>query len=165
VSGWHQPLFAPRGPGVVASVVREVGGVPHVLMRARAAPGLRSTVELAPTAQCVPENYDPADRPPLLDYVRQSRVTTVPAATMARRPMVTGATQTARAPIEAPWRTVTPTGVQSCGPFGAPSGFPNVGQPPDGRSVPHRSVFVHFGTGGNARPPFLLGQESMCVYR
>ncbi|MET3987752.1 NDP-hexose 2,3-dehydratase family protein [Streptomyces sp. PvR034] len=69
VTGWHQPLFAPRGPGVVASVVREVGGVPHVLMRARAEPGFRSAVELGPTVQCVPENYEPADRPPLLDYV------------------------------------------------------------------------------------------------
>ncbi|MGW1818793.1 NDP-hexose 2,3-dehydratase family protein [Streptomyces sp. NPDC002125] len=69
VSGWHQPLFAPRGPGVVASVVRRAGGVPHVLMRARAEPGFRSAVELGPTVQCVPENYDPADRPPLLDYV------------------------------------------------------------------------------------------------
>ncbi|MGX1885245.1 NDP-hexose 2,3-dehydratase family protein [Streptomyces sp. NPDC055287] len=72
VTGWHQPLFAPRGPGVVASVVREAGGVPHVLMRARAEPGFRSTVELGPTVQCVPENYEPADLPPLLDYVQSA---------------------------------------------------------------------------------------------
>ncbi|MFI2645701.1 NDP-hexose 2,3-dehydratase family protein [Streptomyces sp. NPDC018610] len=69
VSSWHQPLFAPRGPGVVALVVREFGGVPHVLLRARAEPGFRGVVELGPTVQCVPENYDPADRPPLLDWV------------------------------------------------------------------------------------------------
>ncbi|CAM5446591.1 dTDP-4-dehydro-6-deoxy-alpha-D-glucopyranose 2,3-dehydratase [Streptomyces glaucescens] len=69
VSNWHQPLFAPRGPGVVALVLREFGGVPHVLLRARAEPGFHSTVELGPTVQCVPENYGPADRPPLLDWV------------------------------------------------------------------------------------------------
>ncbi|MFJ9819112.1 NDP-hexose 2,3-dehydratase family protein [Streptomyces sp. NPDC101151] len=69
VARWSQPLFAPRGPGVIAFVVREFGGVPHVLMRARAEPGFRETVELGPTVQCVPENHDPAERPPLLDYV------------------------------------------------------------------------------------------------
>ena len=40
-------------------------------------------------------------------------MTTAPAATSAQRPTVTGATQTARAPIEAPSRSVTPTAVQS----------------------------------------------------
>ncbi|MBT2383224.1 NDP-hexose 2,3-dehydratase family protein [Streptomyces sp. ISL-11] len=69
VTGWSQPLFAPRGPGVVAFVVREFGGVLHLLMRARAEPGFRETVELGPTVQCVPENYDPAHRPHLLDHV------------------------------------------------------------------------------------------------
>ena len=42
-----------------------------------------------------------------------SLATTEPAATSAQRPIVTGATQTLRAPIEAPSRIVTPTGSQS----------------------------------------------------
>ena len=36
--------------------------------------------------------------------------TTDPAATIAHRPIVTGATHTARAPMEEPSRQVTPTG-------------------------------------------------------
>ena len=39
----------------------------------------------------------------------------------AQAPMVTGATHTARAPIEAPRRTVTPTGSQSWAALGVPS--------------------------------------------
>ncbi|MEU6776292.1 NDP-hexose 2,3-dehydratase family protein [Streptomyces sp. NPDC046759] len=69
VSSWHQPLFAPRGMGVAALVVREFGGVPHVLLQARAEPGFRGVVELGPTVQCVPDNCEPTDRPPLLDWV------------------------------------------------------------------------------------------------
>ena len=40
-----------------------------------------------------------------------SRVTTAPAATIAQRPTVTGATHTARAPMEAPSRTMTGHGL------------------------------------------------------
>ncbi|QLH24144.1 NDP-hexose 2,3-dehydratase family protein [Streptomyces sp. Rer75] len=69
VGGWCQPLFAPRGPGVVAFVVRDIGGVRHVLMRARPEPGFRDVVELGPTVQCTPDNYRPDLRPPLLDEV------------------------------------------------------------------------------------------------
>jgi dTDP-4-amino-4,6-dideoxygalactose transaminase len=46
-----------------------------------------------------------------------------PAATSAQRPMVTGATQTLRAPIDAPARTVTPTASQSGADFWVPSGL------------------------------------------
>jgi hypothetical protein len=49
-------------------------------------------------------------------------VTTAPAATSAQRPTVTGATQTARAPIAAPSPIVTPTAVQSAPDFTRPSG-------------------------------------------
>src|SRR5690242_21655363 len=51
-----------------------------------------------------------------------SLVTTAPAATKAQRPMVTGATHTARAPIAAPSLTITPTAVQSSPDFSRPSG-------------------------------------------
>src|SRR4030095_11511966 len=42
-----------------------------------------------------------------------SLVTTAPAATSAQRPTITGATQTARAPMAAPSPMTTPTAVQS----------------------------------------------------
>ncbi|MEV0926332.1 NDP-hexose 2,3-dehydratase family protein [Streptomyces spongiicola] len=69
---WDQPLVEPVGLGVAAFLVREIGGVPHVLVHARAEGGFLDTVELAPTVQCTPGNYahlPPADRPPFLDTV------------------------------------------------------------------------------------------------
>jgi dTDP-4-dehydro-6-deoxy-alpha-D-glucopyranose 2,3-dehydratase len=67
VTGWTQPLLAPRGEGVTAFVTRRIGGVPHVLAHARVEGGFLDTVELGPTVQCVPDNHD--QPPPFLDLV------------------------------------------------------------------------------------------------
>jgi oxidase EvaA len=72
VSHWMQPMLQPHGTGVVAFLVRDIGGVLHALVRARVEPGFVDVIELAPTVQCTPENYDwlPATaRPRYLDEV------------------------------------------------------------------------------------------------
>ncbi|MEH0424370.1 NDP-hexose 2,3-dehydratase family protein [Streptomyces sp. B21-083] len=72
VAGWTQPLFAPRGTGITAFLVRRFGGVPHVLVHARVEGGFLDTVELGPTVQCTPAvhaHLPSMDRPPFLDYV------------------------------------------------------------------------------------------------
>jgi oxidase EvaA len=72
VARWTQPLFAQHGVGLVAFLSKRIGGVRHVLAHARAEGGFLDVVELGPTVQCVPENYEglPADqRPAFLDYV------------------------------------------------------------------------------------------------
>lgn len=72
VASWTQPLLAPRNQGVVAFLVKRIGGVLHLLVQARVEPGYIDIIELAPTVQCDPANYRdlPADlRPPFLDYV------------------------------------------------------------------------------------------------
>jgi oxidase EvaA len=69
VSGWTQPLFEPHGEGVVAFVVKEFGGVLHILVHARVEGGFRDAVELGPTVQCVPWNYGNEPAPPFLDQV------------------------------------------------------------------------------------------------
>jgi hypothetical protein len=61
VRSWAQPLLAPVGIGLVAFVVRRIGGVVHVLARADVRPGYRDVVELGPTVQCTPGNF--ADAP------------------------------------------------------------------------------------------------------
>jgi oxidase EvaA len=61
VRSWAQPLLAPVGIGLVAFVVRRIGGVVHVLARADLRPGYRDVVELGPTVQCTPGNF--ADAP------------------------------------------------------------------------------------------------------
>ncbi|MCK2216259.1 NDP-hexose 2,3-dehydratase family protein [Actinomadura sp. ATCC 31491] len=72
VTSWSQPMLAPVGTGVAAFLVRRIGGVVHALAHARVEPGYTDVVELAPTVQCTPGNYDVlprAARPPLLAEV------------------------------------------------------------------------------------------------
>ncbi|SFP82795.1 NDP-hexose 2,3-dehydratase family protein [Amycolatopsis rubida] len=72
VGNWMQPMIEPIGTGLVAFLVKRVDGVLHVLMHARVEPGYLDIVELAPTVQCTPENYDvlpSAARPEFLDEV------------------------------------------------------------------------------------------------
>ncbi|MFW5418962.1 NDP-hexose 2,3-dehydratase family protein [Nocardiopsis sp. CNT-189] len=72
VAGWQQPMFEPRGQGVIAMLVRPIRGVLHLLVQARIETGSLDGVEMAPTVQCRPENYEglPEERRPLfLDEV------------------------------------------------------------------------------------------------
>jgi oxidase EvaA len=72
VGSWAQPMIASVADGVVAFAVTRVDGVLHVLTQLRAEPGFADVVELAPTVQCTPGNYDhlpAAARPPYLDVV------------------------------------------------------------------------------------------------
>jgi dTDP-4-dehydro-6-deoxy-alpha-D-glucopyranose 2,3-dehydratase len=76
VRSWSQPLIASRGDGVVAFVASRAAGFWQVLVQARPEGGLADLVELAPTVQCTPANYDgcpPYQQPRYLDLVRQAR--------------------------------------------------------------------------------------------
>ncbi len=68
VGHWTQPLFEPRGRGVVAFLTRVIEGVPHVLVNARAEAGFLDA-ELGPTVQCIPDDRAGTPRPPFLDLV------------------------------------------------------------------------------------------------
>jgi oxidase EvaA len=66
VARWSQPLLAPRGQGQAWLVTRPIGGVLHVLVRARPEFGLMDLVEMAPTIHLLP-GEDLADvKEPLL---------------------------------------------------------------------------------------------------
>ncbi|OXM45203.1 NDP-hexose 2,3-dehydratase family protein [Amycolatopsis alba] len=72
VGEWTQPMIRAYRTGVVAFLVKRVDGVLHALVHARLEPGYLDVAELAPTVQCVPENYDhlpTAARPRFLDEV------------------------------------------------------------------------------------------------
>ncbi|WP_231642614.1 NDP-hexose 2,3-dehydratase family protein [Nocardia sp. NRRL S-836] len=69
VTGWSQPLFQPHGVGIAAFIVREFGGVLHVLAQARMEGGFIDVIELGPTVQCVPWNYQHVKAPLFLDTV------------------------------------------------------------------------------------------------
>ncbi|MEV0804791.1 NDP-hexose 2,3-dehydratase family protein [Micromonospora sp. NPDC050200] len=68
VTSWSQPMIAPASRGVLALLTRQVNGVLHALVQAHTQAGTFDVVEMAPTVQCSPENYDEG-RPPFLDYV------------------------------------------------------------------------------------------------
>lgn len=71
---WSQPLIEPVARGIAAFVAQRIYGVPHVLVHARVESGFVDTVELAPTVQCIPENYNSEDeRPMFLDLVLAAR--------------------------------------------------------------------------------------------
>ncbi|MCE7000777.1 NDP-hexose 2,3-dehydratase family protein [Saccharothrix sp. S26] len=72
VSSWSQPILVPRHRGVVAFLVKWIGGRPHLLARAHTQAGTQDVVELAPTVQCSPDNYTGSlaeHRPAYLDDV------------------------------------------------------------------------------------------------
>ncbi|MGB3443762.1 MAG: NDP-hexose 2,3-dehydratase family protein [Actinophytocola sp.] len=71
VSEWHQPLLYPTGQGIVAFVVKDIGGVAHLLVHARYQAGLLDAMEMGPSVQCNPGNY-PDPQPTFLDYVRHA---------------------------------------------------------------------------------------------
>ncbi|MGH3939765.1 MAG: NDP-hexose 2,3-dehydratase family protein [Pseudonocardiaceae bacterium] len=67
VGRWSQPMIEPYGIGIIAFLVREIAGTLHALMHVRVEPGYVDVVELAPTVQCTPQNYEhlPAAAQPL----------------------------------------------------------------------------------------------------
>jgi hypothetical protein len=72
VRSWCQPLLAPCGLGMAAFIARRIDGVLHVLAHADLRPGYRDVVELGPTVQCTPANFDDVPdhkRPAFLDLV------------------------------------------------------------------------------------------------
>ncbi|MFF5173668.1 NDP-hexose 2,3-dehydratase family protein [Micromonospora sp. NPDC000089] len=71
VAAWTQPLVAPKEPGLLALLVKRIGGTLHALVQARSDAGMLNIAELTATVHCQPGNYVdvPAEhRPPYLDY-------------------------------------------------------------------------------------------------
>lgn len=72
VSRWSQPMLAPTSQGVIAFLVKYIGGTLHVLVHARTDAGTRDVVEMAATVNCSPANHlhlPPERRPRFLDEV------------------------------------------------------------------------------------------------
>ncbi|MCQ8774748.1 NDP-hexose 2,3-dehydratase family protein [Streptomyces telluris] len=72
VARWSQPMIAPVGRGVIAFLTRRIEGTVHLLVNARTEAGSFDVLEMGPTVQCAPANYEglPAgSRPRFLDEV------------------------------------------------------------------------------------------------
>ncbi len=62
VAAWHQPLIESAKGGMICFLCQKKNGVLHFLVQARVEPGNFDCLEMAPTIQLTPSNYD-ADRP------------------------------------------------------------------------------------------------------
>jgi dTDP-4-dehydro-6-deoxy-alpha-D-glucopyranose 2,3-dehydratase len=65
VPAWHQPLIESAKGGIICFVCQKKDGVLHFLVQARVEPGNFDCLEMAPTIQLTPGNYD-ANRPETL---------------------------------------------------------------------------------------------------
>ncbi|MFC9946569.1 NDP-hexose 2,3-dehydratase family protein [Streptomyces pratensis] len=75
VRSWTQPMIEARNLGVAAFLTQRIEGVLHVLANIKAEPGFLDVVEVAPTLQCTPQDYQgmpPDARPPFLDELLQA---------------------------------------------------------------------------------------------
>lgn len=76
VKRWSQPLIETAQEGLIAFVIKRIGGVFHFLVQAKLEPGNFDIIEFAPTVQCLTGDYRgvPAHlRPAYLDYVLAAR--------------------------------------------------------------------------------------------
>jgi len=64
VQFWDQPIVKSVAPGIIGLLIKEMKGLPHVLMQAKAEPGYRNIIQIAPTVLFTPQNYD--DQKPFL---------------------------------------------------------------------------------------------------
>jgi dTDP-4-dehydro-6-deoxy-alpha-D-glucopyranose 2,3-dehydratase len=57
VMSWDQPMVRPSQEGLIAFIVKPIGGVYHFLVQAKLEAGNFDIIELAPTVQCLTGNY------------------------------------------------------------------------------------------------------------
>lgn len=76
VTAWTQPLVAPKQPGLLALLVKQIDGTLHALVQARSDAGTLNIAELTATVHCQPGNYadaPPEHRPLYLDHALAAR--------------------------------------------------------------------------------------------
>ena len=73
VKTWCQPLVAPVQQGLTAFVIKKINGTYHFLVQGKVEPGNFDIVEMAPTVQCITDNYTGKNNQPFVEYVLQAR--------------------------------------------------------------------------------------------
>ncbi|GAA2246608.1 NDP-hexose 2,3-dehydratase family protein [Streptomyces amakusaensis] len=71
VPRWSQPIIDQPETGILGILVKEFGGVPHLLMQLKPEPGNRNGLQLSPTVQATRSNYTGVHRGrgvPYLEY-------------------------------------------------------------------------------------------------
>lgn len=73
VKTWCQPLVAPVQQGLTAFIVKNINGTYHFLVQGKVESGNFDTVEMAPTVQCITDNYTGKNNQPFVEYVLQAK--------------------------------------------------------------------------------------------
>ncbi|MEV3993752.1 NDP-hexose 2,3-dehydratase family protein [Streptomyces sp. NPDC049837] len=68
VASWSQPLIQPQVPGLMALLVKRIGGTLHALVQARVDVGTLNVAELAPTVHCRPADHIGPEAEPAPPY-------------------------------------------------------------------------------------------------
>src|SRR4051812_20012876 len=71
VRHWSQPILLQPEIGLLGIAVREIDGVLHLLMQAKAEPGNPNGVQLSPTVQATKSNYTGVHRGRGVPYIEQ----------------------------------------------------------------------------------------------
>lgn len=67
VSSWDQPIIKQKQQGIVGFIIKEINGVLHFLVQLKMESGVMDILEIAPTVQCITDNYTFDDMPPFTD--------------------------------------------------------------------------------------------------
>lgn len=75
VTNWTQPMVEPLQSGLCAFVCREINGVLHLAVQAKLECGNLDVIELAPTVQCLTDNYKKSlnGKLPFLHYILDAK--------------------------------------------------------------------------------------------
>ena len=73
VKTWCQPLVAPAQQGLTAFVIKKINGTYHFLVQGKVESGNFDTLEMAPTVQCITDNYTGKNNQPFVEYVLNAK--------------------------------------------------------------------------------------------
>lgn len=68
VTSWDQPIIEQQHAGIVGFITKHLNGVLHVLVQLKMESGVMDLLELAPTVQCITDNYTPDDMPRFTEH-------------------------------------------------------------------------------------------------
>ncbi|MBI2552407.1 NDP-hexose 2,3-dehydratase family protein [Candidatus Uhrbacteria bacterium] len=63
VTSWDQPIVKQHHAGIIGFIAKEINGVIHFLVQLKMESGVMDLLEMAPTVQCITDNYTPDDMP------------------------------------------------------------------------------------------------------
>lgn len=78
VSSWDQPIIMQRQSGIVGFITKEIDGILHFLVQLKMESGVMDLLEIAPTVQCITDNYTADDMPLYTDkFIKKTNLKTI----------------------------------------------------------------------------------------